>query len=401
MSKHLKISIPGKNSAGTVMPSTAIHNALVKGASLLEDVCLRFDWAHCDIAPSTLSIISLPAIKSCRLLNSTFCIVGVHLTCLCIAAEDNAFRHDIATLKRVLGACDNIQDLALQMAIGSDMDVSSEQKAAHLKVLKLQYLHVCDTFIHWNSLQMELEYPAWTRVHLDLIAEIGARGEYSREALIESCLAGGQTAIIKGIGLTKHAAAMHILKDAKHPHRWPEYISLSFGNSIEQALAFKSMNAGPSSGSFTVQNGALSLERHRPPGLGLSPGIMLECVIAFFIESSAGLGLNGVTTLAIDATGNQSSPSRWNEVLRSFPHLTSMDIHGITSCNTPVLLGLAQTLGTRLSQHSVQYHGPHLQQIRIPHFDADTLCRLVPLLEARMFARHVIGTKKITWSGRK
>ncbi|KZV58858.1 hypothetical protein PENSPDRAFT_672772, partial [Peniophora sp. CONT] len=296
---RIDLALPSTDQIDHLSPAKLISDELKAGAPALQHVDLRFDWAHAHEDARKKSIILLPSVISVRLMNSTFAIAGPTVTALFLAAEEAAFRWLRMDIYNILRSCPNLVTLSLQMVL-VDVDAltlpeqNTYRPAGTVVLNKLRYMHMSDTCREWLMMSANVTVPMACRVHADVILPMSGSVGYALTDLQSACQNSSMSPSMWQIGSRHHVMALR-LRDtgtANTQWQWPEYMTLSFGDTVTQASTFRDPNSQGSAGSFTVRNAALSLTSVENPWMHIhNDGVRRHRAVDVFLRGCKSLGL--------------------------------------------------------------------------------------------------------------
>ncbi|VDC02224.1 unnamed protein product [Peniophora sp. CBMAI 1063] len=397
ITKRLDLALPSTDLLDR-SPSRRIQEELIRGAPLLEHVDLRFDWAHAREDAVKKTIVLLPKILTVRLMNSTFVLGGDMLTSLYIACEETAFRWPRVDIYKLLRFCRNLVILSLQMCFVDVEELphvtqSQYPDAGFVVLSKLRYLHLSDRPLEWSQASSAFDLPPACHVHADVILPMSDSRDYSIDAMRLDIERAIDNSRIFNIGFY-HRIMVLRLQDTgtlNHAWQWPEYMTVAFGDTAEDALSFRDPHASSASGSFGVRNSAFSLLSVETPWMHIrNDGIRLQRVLDNFLRACRDLGLRYVETLVLDISRMQTPINSWQSMLIELPNVRRITVLGPTSFRARPVTELAVALGTR--QETIDDGGhylcPLLQSIYVPN-----ACDAVP--------QEMIGRLDISLGGRR
>lgn len=401
---RIDVALPSTNIDGDDSPSHMISTELSKGAPNLQAVDLRFDWAHAHDDAAHKTIICLPSVQTSRLLNATFAIASVMLTSLHMSAEEVAFRWRRLDIYRLLRACPNI-----------DSDVLSVEQQmvypdAGIAVLpRLDYFLISDTLTEWQYASASIQFSTDARVHADVILPMSRLPGYSTGEFQLHCDAAMTSRNLRNIGLTYKTMAVRMRRALSHHEskcRWPEYMSLSFGETVPSAMAFRDSVHQKSAGSFTVRNAALSLTHVDTPWVHMSSGgVPYGVALDVMMRGSSNLGIRYVETFVLDATHPFLCPERWRELITHLPAVRRIVMYGPTLFSSPKISELARALGQGFFVVDVDedqemdeaYPCPNLVSIQLPDASNGFHHAAISLLNGILNSRYKVLRRRISW----
>lgn len=409
---RIDLALPSTTADNDTSPSHLICQELKLGAPFLEAVDLRFDWAHEHADARQKEIVVLTAVHTSRLMNATFAIASTALTSLYMAAEEPVFRWYRCDVYTILRACPNLQNVALQMITVDCDELPFPQRleypdAGVVNLPLLSYMHISDKLVEWTYASQCMVIPASARVHADVILPMSRLVAYTMQDLQEDCEASMTNSNLRDIGLRFPVMALRqrpSTSAAGTPYKWPEYVSLSFGDKEESAMAFRDPITAASAGSFSVRNAALSLTSVETPWIHAPNGPLTRLTTTdTMFKACSKLGIRHVSTFIVDASPPFSCPQNWRELLSHLPRLRILVLYGVQSFLEPVVLDLAKALGTQyivlddsVGSPPVVFPSESLQLVRLPH--AKDPHAAVNVLNARLKERYKCAGLQIFWT---
>ncbi|KZV69449.1 hypothetical protein PENSPDRAFT_686424 [Peniophora sp. CONT] len=400
---RIVVALPSTDEVAQNATSRLIEKDLSEGAPLLQELELRFDWAYARDETTKKSLIRLPALQTCSLLNATFAIHGDNMKTLLLAAEDAAYRWARADIYDVLRRCPRLEVVSLQMVLLDFNSLPAAQRkkyrnAGRVHLPDLRYLHISDKHLEWMYAESHLTTGPQCRKHLDIIMSM--RGD---PALLERAV----TTCVWGMARYESCMAMRLAIDGNDTgfDAWPEYLSVSFGDDVESAMAFRDPVHGASHGSVTVRNVTFSLDPNEPVPFMKPPRDHLypESLLRAFLPACKGLGVNHIHTFIVDASPAYYMIRRWQDILPHLWNVRRIIIYGIQSFHSPVLMDVAGALVSKTADASIDPLGlpcRYLHTIHIPDACDDVPQAAISRLNAALLHHRPRGhgTQTINWT---
>lgn len=205
-----------------------------------------------------------------------------------------------------------------------------------------EWLYVCDN----------LQFMSEVRLHADVILPMSTLPHYSTADFDLHCASALAGDALRNFGTRCTTMAVRIRRATALDDRWtrwPEYMMVSFRDTVPSAMAFRDSVSQQSAGSFTVRNAALSSTANETPwieiGLGGPP---CHRALDVMMDGCANLGIHDVETFIVDATDPFQCPEQWSEILQHLRAVRCIVMYGVRTFSSPKVLelarGLAQTV---------------------------------------------------------
>lgn len=265
--------------------------------------------------------------------------------------------------------------------------------AGYAELDDLEYLHISDKPLECVFGQSNIRTGPGCRMHPDIIVPM--RGDPS--VLADTCSECVQEPNLLQIGAHNPfmALRLRLYSSDAHPPKWPEYLSLSFGDSVESAMSFREPTLQNSAGSFTARNTRLSLQPHNPILVPLPlDALYIERALRGFLNGCRPLAINQVHTFILDATSTYSVVERWGDLLTHLRDVETIILYGIPSFHSPELMNLAKVLGRG------GYPCRRLRTVRVPDAQDAVPQAAISVLNTTLVHRryHGQGIPLIGWT---